>query len=249
MELGRRELVDRAGPPCCPHTGQGDDGLRRGSDDLPGDGRPGGRAGRWPGRRAASARATSWPSCRTTAPNSSRLFSQPTTSVPSPCRSTGGSPHPRCATSSTTPEPRALVCDETLLRLADEATIGPRGLARARQHHAHDREGVDSPWATCVPTPTRRIRLRPAADDVHRLMYTSGTTGRPKGVMITHANLAWKNLAHTIEFGFTQRRPRVGVRASVPRRRARPHDDLADRGGRDDDRPPVVRRVRRRRRD
>lgn len=40
-------------------------------------------------------------------------------------------------------------------------------------------------------------------DDVHRLMYTSGTTARPKGVMITYANLYWKNIAHVVEFGIT----------------------------------------------
>ncbi|MBB4689200.1 acyl-CoA synthetase [Amycolatopsis jiangsuensis] len=49
-------------------------------------------------------------------------------------------------------------------------------------------------------------RVAPAAagpDDLQRLMYTSGTTSRPKGVAITHGNLAWKNLAHIVEFGIT----------------------------------------------
>lgn len=39
-------------------------------------------------------------------------------------------------------------------------------------------------------------------DDVLRLMYTSGTTARPKGVMITHGNLDAKNAAHAVELGF-----------------------------------------------
>ncbi|MEA2358707.1 MAG: fatty-acyl-CoA synthase [Solirubrobacteraceae bacterium] len=40
-------------------------------------------------------------------------------------------------------------------------------------------------------------------DDVHRLMYTSGTTSRPKGVMITYGNLNAKNASHVVEFGMT----------------------------------------------
>jgi fatty-acyl-CoA synthase len=41
-------------------------------------------------------------------------------------------------------------------------------------------------------------------DDLHRLMYTSGTTARPKGVMLTYGNLYWKNIAHILTFELTR---------------------------------------------
>jgi fatty-acyl-CoA synthase len=41
-------------------------------------------------------------------------------------------------------------------------------------------------------------------DDLQRLMYTSGTTSRPKGVRISHGNVLWKNVGHILEFGITR---------------------------------------------
>ena len=97
---------------------------------------------------------------------------------------------------------RALVCDESLVDLADEAT---RAMEREliRVCIAPDAPEAWTSFAELRAASDIPARVPVSGDDVHRLMYTSGTTGRPKGVMITHANLAWKNHAHIVEFGFT----------------------------------------------
>jgi acyl-CoA synthetase (AMP-forming)/AMP-acid ligase II len=49
-----------------------------------------------------------------------------------------------------------------------------------------------------VPPPCQR---RP--QDLFRLMYTSGTTSRPKGVMHSYENFYWKSLDHDLALGLT----------------------------------------------
>jgi fatty-acyl-CoA synthase len=97
---------------------------------------------------------------------------------------------------------KALVCDPPdLLGVAEDATSGMDTLLRTCVS-----EDTRAGWTTFAALRTTDDGLQQqamGADDVHRLMYTSGTTGHPKGVMLTHANLAWKNLAHIVEFSFT----------------------------------------------
>ncbi|HEY4376024.1 MAG TPA: long-chain fatty acid--CoA ligase, partial [Acidimicrobiales bacterium] len=96
----------------------------------------------------------------------------------------------------------ALVCDDALVSLADEATTGLEGSMVRTCVGSVAADG----WTALADLRVSGVVVPRAAagpDDIHRLMYTSGTTGRPKGVMLTHGNLAWKNLAHLVEFGFT----------------------------------------------
>ena len=99
-------------------------------------------------------------------------------------------------------EARALVCDDALVDLAYEATEGFDPLVRICVS-PKEVTGWERFSDVGAETSARPARAHVEGDAIHRLMYTSGTTGRPKGVMLTHANLAWKNYAHITEFAFS----------------------------------------------
>ncbi|MFA7668194.1 MAG: AMP-binding protein [Burkholderiaceae bacterium] len=61
----------------------------------------------------------------------------------------------------------------------------------------HDTRAID-PTASPV-----RAAMLVKPSDMFRLMYTSGTTGRPKGVIHTYENFYWKTLDHICELGLT----------------------------------------------
>ena len=135
---------------------------------------------------------------------------------------------------------RALVCDEALLELADEAT-----------------EGWDAPRSGSCVSPAGAGRLdhprRSAASPTGNGGRAGGRGRRPPAdVHVGHDGTAQGRHAHARQPGVEEpgphrrvrvhgRRPRPGLRPALPRRRARPDDDIADRRRRHDHHPPLLR--------
>jgi len=104
-------------------------------------------------------------------------------------------------------EAKVVIVEEGLTHLIDE--IRPRLTSVAHYLIGADRpDNVPDGWQSyeSLIAAAPRENAEPAVIDENEpsaLLYTSGTTGRPKGVMLTHRNLYINALNATIEFGLT----------------------------------------------
>ena len=107
-----------------------------------------------------------------------------------------------------------------------------RGARRGWTTLAELRAGATAP-PHAAPTDVRR---RPPSDvHVRHDRTPQGRDDHPRQPGVEEPGAHRRVRVH-------RRRPRPGLRAAVPRRRARPHDDLAHRGRRHDHHPPGLRR-------
>src|SRR5690606_8464680 len=83
-------------------------------------------------------------------------------------------------------EPALIVVDPAMQEVA-EAIAARNGVPSVA---TLDAEGVGSLSAMAASSPPQREIAHRAPDDVAALLYTSGTTGRSKGAMLTHRNLS-----------------------------------------------------------
>lgn len=94
----------------------------------------------------------------------------------------------------------SLVVDEALKPVIDPARAG---LVCQAYYSVHADAGND--WqhlaAACVTAERVTDVVSVDQHEVSVIMYTSGTTGLPKGAMLTHGNIMWNNINSQLAFG------------------------------------------------
>ena len=97
-------------------------------------------------------------------------------------------------------EPAVVVCDP-----AREATIGPLAKAASVRHlFTLDGDGQGSLSERSQGSFDDFSTVPRSKDDLAALLYSSGTTGVPKGIMLTHGNLLSNTEALVASWGFTE---------------------------------------------
>lgn len=89
-------------------------------------------------------------------------------------------------------EPSLVICDPGTASTFDKLAVGE---SRKPQVLTLDASGSGTVNAKLGSFPTEHEIVDCEADEVAVILYTSGTTGKPKGAMITHDNLASNGLA------------------------------------------------------
>lgn len=101
-------------------------------------------------------------------------------------------------------EPALVLFDEACEALAREAHSAAGSKSRIRVMAIDEFIAIPSDaGARFEPGRLRHGGVRD--DDVSVVIYTSGTTSRPKGAMLTHGNLLWNAINYQIELGIDER--------------------------------------------
>ena len=169
-----------------------------------------------PSPGSASPGATASACWRPTARNTSSCSSPAGGSAPSCCRSTGGSPCRSSNTSWATRRPSCWFTTRPLQRRRPSSPSCARSPTCSRSITT-DRDSAYERALASAAQPPAPVALD--HDDIAMVMYTSGTTGHPKGAIITHGMNFWNCVNLGIPALITPRDRAARDPAAVPYRR------------------------------